>query len=91
MKERKSGANTGIGKSTARTLAMKGANVYFACRNQIKTEITMNEVNFKQISEKIMEIFIEKFLLDREGSWDFKFTFFGVGFIFFLFCTKSGI
>lgn len=32
------GANTGIGKETARELALRGANVYMACRNQEKCE-----------------------------------------------------
>jgi NAD(P)-dependent dehydrogenase (short-subunit alcohol dehydrogenase family) len=38
------GANTGIGKETARSLARDGARVVFACRSREKTEPVMEEI-----------------------------------------------
>ena len=38
------GANSGIGKETARVVALKGANVYLACRTKSKAEEAINQV-----------------------------------------------
>ena len=38
------GANTGIGKETARVLALRGANVTMACRNLQKANAARNEI-----------------------------------------------
>lgn len=38
------GANSGIGKETARELAKRGAHVYLACRNMDRCEKTRNEI-----------------------------------------------
>jgi len=44
------GANTGIGKVTARELLKNGAKVYIACRNEEKAEKAINEL--KQVTGK---------------------------------------
>ena len=38
------GANTGLGKETARVLALRGARVTMACRDMLKAETTRNEI-----------------------------------------------
>lgn len=39
------GANTGIGRVTARELALKGAHVFLACRSEEKTRPVLDEIN----------------------------------------------
>ncbi len=38
------GANTGIGRVTARELALRGAHVFLACRSQAKTQVVLDEI-----------------------------------------------
>lgn len=38
------GANTGIGRVTARTLALEGAEVFLACRSEEKTKAALEEI-----------------------------------------------
>jgi NAD(P)-dependent dehydrogenase (short-subunit alcohol dehydrogenase family) len=38
------GANTGIGRVTARTLALQGAQVFLACRSEQKTRAVLDEI-----------------------------------------------
>jgi retinol dehydrogenase-12 len=38
------GANTGIGRATARALALKGAHVFLACRSEHKTQAVIEEI-----------------------------------------------
>jgi len=38
------GSNTGIGKETARTLALQGATVILACRDEAKTKVVVEEL-----------------------------------------------
>ena len=39
------GANTGIGRATARVLAARGAKVFFACRSEAKTKLVIDEIS----------------------------------------------
>lgn len=39
------GANTGIGRETAKELAREGAHVFLACRSQAKTQPVLDEIN----------------------------------------------
>jgi len=39
------GANTGIGRETAKQLALMGAHVFLACRSQAKTQPALDEIN----------------------------------------------
>ena len=47
------GANTGIGKVTAKELARKGAHVILACRSQAKTEPVIEEIKRDSGNDKI--------------------------------------
>ena len=39
------GANTGIGRATARVLAARGAKVFLACRSEAKTRLVIDEIS----------------------------------------------
>jgi NAD(P)-dependent dehydrogenase (short-subunit alcohol dehydrogenase family) len=39
------GANTGIGRATARVLAARGAKVFLACRSEAKTKLVIDEIS----------------------------------------------
>ena len=39
------GANTGIGRETAKELAREGAHVFLACRSRDKTQPVLDEIN----------------------------------------------
>lgn len=45
-----SGGNSGIGKETAVALAMRGARVIIACRDQNKAEMAVREIKLKSHS-----------------------------------------
>jgi dehydrogenase/reductase SDR family protein 13 len=38
------GANTGIGRETARALAARGGRVFLACRSEAKTRLVIDEI-----------------------------------------------
>ncbi|XP_043920924.1 retinol dehydrogenase 12-like isoform X2 [Protopterus annectens] len=48
------GANTGIGKETARDLAKRGARIIMACRDLEKAEITAKEITAESGNENII-------------------------------------
>lgn len=47
------GANTGIGKETARELAIRGAHVYMACRNMDKCVEAQKEIMLESQNKNI--------------------------------------
>ncbi len=59
------GANSGIGKSTAEALAHKGAHLLMVCRNQEKAEKAKQEITEKTGNEKI-DIFLADLSLRDE-------------------------
>ncbi|XP_049754393.1 retinol dehydrogenase 11 [Elephas maximus indicus] len=48
------GANTGIGKETARELAQRGARVYLACRDVQKGELVAKEIQTKTGNQQVL-------------------------------------
>jgi len=50
------GANTGIGKETAKQLLKLGATVIFACRSKVRAEEAMKEIQHEIHKEKNMDI-----------------------------------
>eukprot|EP01080_Neovahlkampfia_damariscottae_P011336 gene11336-4504_t len=50
------GSNTGIGKETARVLALRGANIIMACRNTKKMEVAIKELQEKNSTLKLQGI-----------------------------------
>ncbi|XP_037688400.1 retinol dehydrogenase 11 [Choloepus didactylus] len=48
------GANTGIGKETARELAQRGARVYLACRDVQKGELAAKEIQAKTGNQQVL-------------------------------------
>ena len=70
------GANSGIGYETARVLAMKGANVTIACRDEVKGEEAIKELrHFGNVRLKILDLaslssvksFCEDLILEGEA------------------------
>jgi len=53
------GANTGIGKVTAKELARQGAHVILACRNQAKTEEVIAEIKRETGNDKVEYIALD--------------------------------
>ncbi|XP_025151089.1 retinol dehydrogenase 12 isoform X2 [Bubalus kerabau] len=59
------GANTGIGKETARELARRGARVYIACRDVLKGESAASEI---QADTKNSQVLVRKLDLSDTKS-----------------------
>ena len=53
------GANTGIGKITAKELAKQGAHVILACRSQDKTAAVIEEIRRDTKNEKVEYIHLD--------------------------------
>ena len=58
------GANTGIGKVTAKELARQGAHVILACRNQAKTDAVIEEIKRETGNDKVEYIALDLGSLD---------------------------
>ncbi|XP_043843240.1 retinol dehydrogenase 12 [Dromiciops gliroides] len=59
------GANTGIGKETAKELARRGARVYIACRDVLKGESAASEI---RAATKNQQVFVRKLDLSDTKS-----------------------
>ncbi|XP_023038188.1 retinol dehydrogenase 12 isoform X2 [Piliocolobus tephrosceles] len=59
------GANTGIGKETARELASRGARVYIACRDVLKGESAASEI---RVDTKNSQVLVRKLDLSDTKS-----------------------
>ncbi|XP_068933895.1 retinol dehydrogenase 12 isoform X4 [Petaurus breviceps papuanus] len=59
------GANTGIGKETAKDLACRGARVYIACRDILKGESAASEI---RAATKNQQVFVRKLDLSDTKS-----------------------
>ena len=67
------GANSGIGYETAKTLAEKGATVVMACRNLEKANHAASEIRLGAKDAKLDVIQLD--LADLNSVWNFADTF----------------
>lgn len=67
------GANSGIGKSTAIELAKRGGKVYIACRDAAKSEKALKEIKKKSGSDKVHFLQLDLASLDSVRDFSKKF------------------
>lgn len=67
------GANSGIGKETAISLARRGGKVYIACRDAAKGEKALKEIKKKSGSDKVQFLQLDLASLDSVRDFSKKF------------------